>query len=179
MSLPSPWVQRWARHWQARQTVLDVACGSGRHATWLAGQGLQVTGVDRDPAALAALPESVHPLCADLENAPWPLPGRQFDVVLVTHYLWRPLFPDLLAAVAEGGWFVHETFAEGQQHLGRPRNPDFLLQPGELLTVCHGLHVLAYEDGIVNGARIQRVAARRLGAAAPLLESAVLPSPTA
>ncbi len=174
MSTPSPWVRRWAPQWKPGTTVLDVACGTGRHATWLASLGLQVTGIDRDADALAQLPAAVEALAADLENAPWPLPGRQFDVVLVTHYLWRPLFPALLASVAPGGWYLHETFADGQQHLGRPRNPDFLLKPGELLQVTQGLHTLAYEDGVVNGARLQRVAARRLGDAQPLLESAVL-----
>lgn len=179
MSLPSPWVQRWAPLWQTGQTVLDVACGNGRHAAWLAARGLQITGLDCDATALAALPPAVRALQVDLEGQVWPLPGQTFDVVLVTNYLWRPLFPNLLAAVAPGGWYIHETFADGQQHLGRPRNPDFLLQPAELLSVCQGLHVLAFEDGVVNGARIQRVAARRLGSAASLLESVVLPSPTA
>jgi hypothetical protein len=142
----------------------------------LAARGLHVTGVDRDADALDALPPSVERLQADLEAGPWPLPGRQFDLVLVANYLWRPLFPVLLASIAPGGWYVHETFADGQQHLGRPRNPDFLLQPGELLRACRGLHVLAYEDGVVNGARLQRVAARRLSAAQPLLESPVPPN---
>jgi len=174
MSTPSPWVRRWAPHWTPGTRVLDVACGNGRHANWLAQAGCQVTGLDRDPQALAALSPAVERHLADLEAAPWPLPGRVFDVVLLTHYLWRPLFPALTAAVAPGGWYVHETFAEGQQAWGRPRNPDFLLQPGELLAACHGLHVLAYEDGVVNGARLQRVAARRLGDAQPLLESPVI-----
>ncbi len=173
MSTPSLWVQRWASHWTPGTRVLDVACGNGRHANWLASLGCQVTGLDRDAQCLAALAPEVERHGADLEAAPWPLPGRRFDVVLVTNYLWRPLFPALLAAVAPGGWYVHETFAEGQQALGRPRNPDFLLQPGELWDVCRGLHVMAYEDGVVNGARLQRVAARRLGEAQPLLESPV------
>lgn len=173
MAPPSPWIQRWALQWAPGRTALDVACGHGRHARWLAARGLRVTGVDRDADALASLPPEVETCQADLEGEPWPLPGRLFDIVLVTHYLWRPLFPQLLASVAPGGWYLHETFADGQQHLGRPRNPDFLLRPGELWTVCQGLHVLAYEDGVVNGARVQRVAARRLADAQPLLESPV------
>lgn len=176
MTNPSPWVQRWAPHWTPGSTVLDVACGSGRHASYLAARGLRVTGADRDAEALDALPPGVERLQADLESGPWPLPGRQFDLVLVANYLWRPLFSTFLASVAPGGWYVHETFAEGQQHLGRPRNPDFLLRPGELLKACADLHVLAYEDGVVNGARLQRVAARRLSAAQPLLESPVPPN---
>ncbi len=176
MSLTSPWVQRWAPQWQSGQTVLDVACGSGRHARDLAHRGLSVTGIDRDAEALATLPAQVRRVQADLEGAPWPLPNQRFDIVIVTNYLWRPLWPTLIDTVAQGGWYIHETFADGQQHLGRPTNPAFLLQPGELLRATQGLHVLAYEDGIVNGARIQRVAARRLCGASPLLESPVNPS---
>jgi SAM-dependent methyltransferase len=173
MSSPSPWIQRWASHWAPSSTVLDLACGAGRHANWLYRLGLAVTGVDRDPDALALLSHGVEPHLADLEVAPWPWPGRVFDVVLVTNYLWRPLFPFLVSSVAPGGWLIYETFADGQQHLGRPRNPDFLLQSGELLRVCQSLHVLAYEDGVVNGSRIQHVAARRLESSQPLLESPV------
>lgn len=168
----SDWVRRWAPQWRAGQSALDLACGSGRHTRLLLEQGLRVTAVDRDAQALLDLPPEARVLCSDLEGGPWPLTGERFDVVLVTHYLWRPLLPLIVDAVADGGWLVYETFAVGQELFGRPRNPDFLLQPGELLASCHGkLHVLAYEDGIVNVTRIQRVAARRLGAQLPLLES--------
>lgn len=157
-------------------TALDLACGSGRHTRLLLDRGLRVTAVDRDPEALLALPEAVRVLCTDLENGPWPLTGERFDLVLVTNYLWRPLLPQIVASVAPGGWLVYETFAVGQEQFGRPRNPDFLLQPGELLAACQGkLHVLAYEDGVVNVNRVQRVAARSLAGQIPLLESPVQP----
>lgn len=159
----SEWVMRWAPQWRPGMRALDLACGSGRHSRLLLELGLQLTAVDRDAAALLQIPEPARVLCADLENGPWPLTGERFDLVLVTNYLWRPLLPRIVEAVAEGGWLVYETFAVGQEQFGRPRNPDFLLQPGELLAACQGkLHVLAYEDGVVNGARIQRVAARHL-----------------
>ncbi|HSB98402.1 MAG TPA: SAM-dependent methyltransferase, partial [Burkholderiaceae bacterium] len=110
---------------------------------------------------------------ADLENAPWPLPGRRFDAVVVTNYLWRALLPAVVDSVAEGGLLLYETFALGQQRFGRPSNPDFLLRPGELLTAAQGLHVLAYEDGIVASPerRVQRLAAWRArdGDVPPLL----------
>lgn len=164
----SPWVRRWTAQAHPGETALDLACGRGRHSRWLQTLGLKVTAVDRDRDALDALPVDIEALAADLEAGPWPLGERQFGWVLVTHYLWRPLLPRLLAAIAPGGWLVYETFAQGQERLGRPRNPDFLLAPGELLTLCAGkLHVLAYEDGVVNGVRIQRVAARRVADAAP------------
>lgn len=147
---PSAWVQRFAGLVRPGGTVLDVACGSGRHVRWLAGQGFAVTGVDRDAAALAALaadcpaPELIT---ADIEAGPWPLAGRRFDAVVVTHYLWRPLWPALRAALAEGGMLIYETFAHGQQTIGKPSRPEFLLQSGELLQACAGLRVVAYEDG--------------------------------
>jgi SAM-dependent methyltransferase len=151
-------------------SALDLACGSGRHANRLAEAGLRVTGIDIAPGEL---PPAVERIQADLEQGPWPLAGRRFDVVLVTNYLWRPRFPELLACVDD--WYLHETFALGQEQLGRPKNPDFLLRPGELLQICAaaGLQVLAYEDGVVNGSRIQRVAARRKAGPLPLLCSAL------
>jgi SAM-dependent methyltransferase len=127
--------------------VLDVACGSGRHLRWLVAQGFAVTGVDRDAAAVEALRPLAEVVVADIENGPWPLAGRRFDAVVVTNYLWRPLWPTLLASLADGGTLICETFADGQQTIGRPARPEFLLQAGELLRLCQGLHVVAYEHG--------------------------------
>lgn len=163
LSPPSPWVQRFAGLVRPGGSVLDVACGSGRHVQWLAEQGFAVTGVDRDAGALAAVEGQAELLVADLEGGPWPLPGRRFDGVVVTNYLWRPLFPQLLAALAEGGVYLHETFADGHQHVGRPSRPDFLLQRGELLLACAGLRIVAFEDGFEAGPEggryVQRIAA--------------------
>lgn len=150
LGAPSAWVQRFTPLMKPRSRVLDLACGSGRHVQWLAGQGHPVTGVDRDAEALAhvqALVPGAELLQADVEAGPWPLAGRQFDAIVVTNYLWRPLFPALLASLAEGGIYLHETFADGHQFIGRPSRPDFLLQRGELLRVCAGLRVIAFEDG--------------------------------
>ncbi|MBA4175136.1 MAG: SAM-dependent methyltransferase [Leptothrix sp. (in: Bacteria)] len=151
-SPPSPWVQRFAALLRPGARVLDVACGSGRHVTWLAARGFAVTGVDRDAGALAAVEGQAELLVADLEAGPWPLPGRRFDAVVVTNYLWRPLLPQLLASLAEGGIYLHETFADGHQHIGRPARPDFLLRHGELLQACAGLRIVAFEDGFEAGA---------------------------
>lgn len=131
--------------------MLDLACGSGRHLRWLAAQGFVLTGVDRDAAALQPLQGVGELLAADVEGAPWPLPGRQFDAVVVTNYLWRALWPQLLAALAPAGVLIYETFAHGQQWIGKPSRPDFLLQPGELLRLCAGLRVVAFEDGFEAG----------------------------
>ncbi len=165
----SPWVARWATNLPAQARVLDLACGSGRHLCWLAGLGHAVTGVDRDAAAVEALRGLGEIVVADLEVGPWPLPGRRFDAVVVTNYLWRPLLPLVVDAVAEGGLLVYETFASGQERLGRPSRAEFLLQPGELLRACGGLHVLAFEDGLLDEPtrRVQRVCAWRPDPAQP------------
>ena len=159
LTAPSPWLQRFVPLLRPGGTVLDVACGSGRHLRWLAAQGFVVTGVDRDAAALAPLAAVGEVQVADIEKAPWPLPGRRFDAVLVTNYLWRPLWPALRSALAEDGVLMYETFADGQQHIGRPCRPEFLLQHGELLKACEGLRVVAFEDGVADGRFVQRIVA--------------------
>lgn len=166
---PSAWIARWSHLVPPGGDVLDVACGRGRHLRWFQGRGHPVTGVDRDAQALATLAGVGEILQADIENGPWPLAGRQFAAVVVTNYLWRPLFPRLLAAVAPGGVLLHETFAQGNETVGKPARPDFLLAPGELLQAYAGLRVVAYEDGFVDAPErfVQRIAAVR-GAPASL-----------
>ncbi len=167
LDAPSAWVTRWASLASSGCTVLDVACGSGRHARFFASRGHPVDAVDRDSAALAGL-AGVHPIatiCADIESGAWPFAGRTFGVVVVTNYLHRPLFPLLLQALAPGGMLLYETFALGNERFGRPANPEFLLRPGELLEVVRGrLHVVAYEDLFVQSPRpamVQRICAMR------------------
>jgi SAM-dependent methyltransferase len=158
---PSAWLRRFAHLLRPGGAVLDVACGRGRHVRWLAGQGFSVTGVDRDAAATEPLRAQAEIIIADLENASWPLPGRRFDAVIVTNYLWRPLWPALRAALNDGGVLIYETFAHGQHLIGRPSRPEFLLQPGELLRVFDGMQVVAFEDGVDTDPlrRVQRLVA--------------------
>lgn len=127
-----------------------------------------MTLVDRDTSGVKDLAgnPAVEVLERDLEDgAPWPFPGRAFEGIVVTNYLWRPALPDIVAAVAPGGVLLYETFARGQEQFGHPHNPDFHLQPGELLEVVRGaLRVVAYEDLIVEepGPKaVQRIAAQR------------------
>lgn len=103
---------------------------------------------------------------ADIEGGPWPFEGRQFGGVVVTNYLHRPLLPLLVQSVAPGGVLIYETFASGQEQVGRPRSSAFLLQPGELLAAVGGLQVVAFEDGWLPSPdrRVQRIAAVRPGA---------------
>jgi len=178
---PSDWILRWAPLVPAGRPVLDVACGSGRHLVTFSGRGHPVTGVDRDPQALAAaawhLDGAGELLQADIENGPWPFAGRVFGAVVVTHYLWRPLLPALVGSLADGGLLIYETFGVGQQQFGRPSRPEFLLRPGELLEAARGLRVLGYEDGYLEPPPrlVQRICARL--EAAPAAGDAGLPLP--
>lgn len=173
---------RWAGSLPPGCRVLDLACGSGRHTRWLAERGARVTGVDRDAVAIEPLRACAEIIVADIEIGPWPLEGRLFDAVVVTNYLWRPLLPYIMASVGLGGVLVYETFARGQEVLGRPARPEFLLEPGELLRAAAGLHVLAYEDGLLEAPRrrVQRLCAWRGDPARidvlPLLGTAATPA---
>jgi SAM-dependent methyltransferase len=146
VSAPSSWLVRWSHLIPAQAQVLDLACGSGRHMQWLQSQGYSVLGVDRDEAALRMAQHFGDVLCADVENAAWPLTHRQFDAVVVTNYLWRPTWPLLLACLKTDGVLIYETFAAGNESVGKPSRPDFLLERGELLQRCQGLRIVAYED---------------------------------
>ncbi|SFD38436.1 class I SAM-dependent methyltransferase [Paracidovorax konjaci] len=174
LGTPSDWIVRWAHLVPSAGTVLDVACGTGRHLRWFHARGHRVAGVDRSAEAieaLGALGQEAERVCADIEQGPWPFAGRRFGAVVVTHYLWRPLLPAIVEAVAPGGVLLYETFAQGNETVGRPARPDFLLAPGELLRACEGLRVVAYEDGFLPSPDrfVQRVAAVREapGAAPP------------
>jgi SAM-dependent methyltransferase len=158
--------------------VLDVACGSGRHLQWFAAHGHPVVGVDRDIAAARAQVPAAELVQADVENGDWPLlteaGPRRFGAVVVTNYLWRPLLPVLLQSLAPGGLLLYETFAVGNETVGRPARPDFLLRPGELLSFCADLQVVAYENGFLADPQrfVQRIAA--FAPALPVSGSAVI-----
>jgi len=171
----SAWIRRWSHLVAEGGTVLDLACGQGRHVRWFASRGHPVIALDRSQEALAAVAGlsnaaeglRVQTLLADIENQAWPLvhDGKEqtFDGVVVTNYLWRPLMQTIVRSVAAGGVLLYETFAHGNASVGRPARPDFLLQPGELLQACRDLRVVAYEDGFCADPPrfIQRIAAVR------------------
>ena len=157
--LPSDWVRRWAALVE-RGPVLDVACGTGRHAVLFAERGLEVLAVDREPQRIPG----VRFVQADLEGAPWPFGGERFAAIVVTNYLHRPLLKTLEAALAEQGVLIYETFMVGNEKYGRPSNPAFLLRPTELLQAFAALTPIAFEQGYVERpkpAMIQRLCARK------------------
>jgi SAM-dependent methyltransferase len=180
MEQPSAWVQRWSHLVREGGLVLDVACGYGRHARWFHGRNHPLVLVDRSQEALGAITGAIpasacEAVVADIEGGPWPFAGRQFDAVVVTNYLWRPLLPTLLASLAPGGVLIYETFTQGNETVGKPSRPDFLLRTGELLETCRGLRVVAFEEGFHENPQrfIQRIAAVRETAAGAGLSAPV------
>lgn len=166
---PSPWVVRFAANVPQGGRVLDVAAGGGRHARLFLGRGARVTCIDRDISGLMDLSGEAEIIAADLEDGrSWPLAGRGFDAVVVVNYLFRPLLADMVASVAPGGVLIYATFGLGNEIYGKPRNPDHLLRPGELLeAVAERMIVIAYEAGredTPSGPRVvQRICAMRPG----------------
>ena len=157
---PSEWVLRWAPLVE-RGPVLDVASGDGRHARIFAARGLEVVAVDRDPQPVPG----ARLVKADLEDgSPWPFAGQRFAAIVVTNYLHRPLFPEIEKSLDAQGVLIYETFMVGNEKFGKPSNPAFLLQPGELLEAFAALTVVAFEQGRVERpkpAMVQRLCARR------------------
>jgi SAM-dependent methyltransferase len=149
--VPSAWFVRHVGLVLRGATLLDVACGRGRHALFFANYGAKVTAVDRDVQALQSFSTApgVTVECRDLENEPWPYAASSFDAVIVCNYLWRPTLPSLLASLKSGGVLLYETFMDGNERYGKPSRADFLLRSNELLALTRdGFYVQAFEEGL-------------------------------
>jgi len=147
---PSAWVQRYAKRFVAGSTILDLACGNGRHSLYLRDIGYQVIAVDRNPECLQALNNipGISTRLVDLETPCWPLEQERFGGIVVSNYLYRPHLAKLADNLRADGALLYETFAAGNEQFGRPSNPDFLLQPSELReTFADRLHIVAFEEG--------------------------------
>lgn len=167
-SSPSPWVCRFAPLIPPAGLVLDLACGHGRHSRLLAGLGHRVEAVDRDLQALNALRghAGIDTRLIDLEDGDWPYGDAIFTGIVVTNYLFRPRLAQLLNALADPGLLIYETFAQGNERYGRPRNPEFLLQPQETISWVRqrGWRLIAFEEGHVDQSKpavVQRLCAAR------------------
>lgn len=148
--MPSPWICQYAPLIRSGGQVLDLACGNGRHARWLAANDWKVHAVDRNTAALARLQQlsNISTLVADLEKDHWPYSDHRFDGIVVSRYLHRPLLPRLIESLQVGGVLIYETFMDGNERFGRPQNPDFLLRSNELLkSFLPHLTIIAYQQG--------------------------------
>ncbi len=175
---PLGFVQKWMPEDLSDKTVLDYACGGGRHGILALNRGADVTFADikLDNLKDQALVSSAFLLEEDLEREAdqddeaeegifWPLCGETFDLVIVTNYLYRPRLKDIFGLVKVGGMIIYQTFAEGNARFGRPSNPNFLLRPQELLNIAQeDFDVLHFEQGdieIPSPAHVQRIVAIR------------------
>jgi tellurite methyltransferase len=165
---PARWLVDHADALPVTGDALDVASGSGRNAFWLAARGLTTLAIDRSAPAIAGIRDTARrlhlPLRAeivDLETDDAALPVAAYDVIVVVHYLHRALFPALRAALRPGGVLVYETFTRAQAQRGKPTNPAFLLEPGELRSLVAPLVVLFEREGEFEGKMLASVIAAR------------------
>ena len=162
-------VRRFASQIPKTGTVLDLACGGGRHTFLLAELGYSVLAVDQDISQVEKDANSLISTTAlNLEGDVWPLVDRKFSGIVVTNYLYRPYLDRLPEMLEKNGVLIYETFAQGNEQFGKPSNPNFLLKPGELLELSqrYGLKVLAYEDIYLDEpkpAMVQRLCAVKEG----------------
>ena len=167
-SAPADWLTSHAALLPTSGDALDIACGRGRHALWLARHGLRVTAVDRSEEAIAAVLDAAReralPIAAhvvDLEQPGADLGREVFDVIVGVHYLHRPLFPALVAALRPGGILIYETFTRAQARRGKPTNPAFLLEPAELRTLTSGLDVIDEREGEFGNRDVAAIVCRK------------------
>jgi len=165
---PALWLTSHVHLLPPHGAALDVACGRGRHAIWLSAHGLSVVAVDRDADKISELRQeaaarhlTVVATARDLESGAASFGTATFDVVVVIYYLYRQLFPALVDALRPGGLLIYETFTRAQARRGKPTNPDFLLEEGELRRLVEPLEIVDWREGVFEERDVASVVARR------------------
>lgn len=148
---PSPLLVQYAHLLDGRGIALDLACGVGHNAIFLAQRGyhvlavdVSITGLRYGQAAIAATDLPVLLVAADLER--FVLPPAQFAVVVVFRYLERALLPAIKQAATPGGLVIYETFNVNRLR-SAPMNRTYLLEPGELTGWFVDFETIATNDG--------------------------------
>ena len=168
MAQISGWVRRYYRQFPKNGFILDLAGGTGRHARFLSQKGFKLLLVDNQISKAKDLQnvEGIKLVEYDLEAGnSLPFPASSFQGIVVTNYLYRPIFPQLLCLLDVGGILIYETFAVGHEKYGRPKNPNYLLNSGELINlVSPQMRVIAYEERLITRptkAYVQRIVAEK------------------
>lgn len=134
--------------------AMDIACGEGRNAIYLARQGYQVDAIDISEVAIknaraVAKGLNINLVVADLEK--FSIPEDTYDLIVNFYYLQRSIIPDIKKGLKKGGFVVFETYTIEHQSIGHPKNPEFLLKPNELLRLFNDLHIVYYREGVTEG----------------------------
>ena len=147
----SNWVLENYNFIKKKGLILDLACGSGRHGRFLLEKGFNVVFLDQDTSQLDWVPEAFRSqvIKHDLETGTsWDFLPCSFDAVVVTNYLYRPIFPDLLSIIDEGGVLIYETFSKGNEIYGKPTNSNYLLEPEELIDLVRpSMRLISFKEG--------------------------------
>ena len=153
----SRWVSENEKFIKRDGLILDLACGSGRHGKFLLEKGFNVVFLDRDISQLGWVPNASRSqvIKHDLEDGTrWIFLPCSFDAVVVTNYLYRPIFPDLLSIIEEGGILIYETFSQGNEIYGGPTKPNYLLQPEELIDIVRpSMRIISFKEGYSDEGR--------------------------
>ncbi|PKI17413.1 class I SAM-dependent methyltransferase [Colwellia sp. 12G3] len=155
------------REANSQEPVLDLACGSGRNGLYLINKNIPVVFADIKETALEQVKSALSPPHCEVKSLAnfWqvdfeqdsfeqeelkPLAGKSFSAIIVFRYLHRSLFEQIKQAVTAGGYVVYETFSVDQPQFGRPKNPNFLLNHGELAELFSDWQIIHSFEGIID-----------------------------
>ncbi len=130
------------------KTVLDLACGSGRNSILFSNKNYKIIAVDINSKYLNSFNgNNIYRILADIEDvAKWPFIEKSFDIIIVVNFLNRKIFKNIFKSLKKDGYLIYETFGEGQEKIGKPKNKEFLLKKNELLKISKELKLIAYEE---------------------------------